>query len=74
MPVPHGTRKQAKNLECGGKSRAVRGSRHRFCAPPRHRTPVQKAASRGIPLAAALVSKFLPRCTHHNDVNYVNDV
>ena len=38
----------------GDKSRAVRGSRHRFCAPLCHRTRALKAASRGIPLAAAL--------------------
>ena len=46
-----------RNLECGDKSRAVRGSRHRFlsalCAETRC-TLAQKAASRGIPLAAAL--------------------
>ena len=45
---------KARNLEYGDKSRAVRGSRHRFCAQPCRRTLAQKAASRGIPLAAAL--------------------
>jgi hypothetical protein len=40
--------------QCGDKSRAVRGSRHRFCAPHcHHRAFAQKAASRGNPLAAA---------------------
>jgi hypothetical protein len=48
-----------RNLECGDKSRAVRGSRHRFlsalCAETHLvLTLAQKAASRGIPLAAAL--------------------
>ena len=40
------------NLECGDKSRAVRGARHRF--PSAFRPVRAKAASRGIPLAAAL--------------------
>ncbi|HOE61305.1 MAG TPA: hypothetical protein PK576_06635 [Kiritimatiellia bacterium] len=46
-----------QNLECGDKSRSVRGSRHRFLSALRAEplcTLAQKAASRGIPLAAAL--------------------
>jgi len=43
-----------RNLECGDKSRAVRGSRHRFPEPAR-----AKAASRGIPLAAALQIRLI---------------
>ena len=43
-----------QNLECGDKSCAVRGSRHRFCTSFCHHTRTLKAASRGIPLAAAL--------------------
>jgi len=33
---------KARNLECGDKSRAVRGSRHRFCAQHCRRTLLKK--------------------------------
>jgi len=63
-----------RNLECGDKSRAVRGSRHRFPSAlraehggvkrrPDEQTLVPpgalKAVSRGIPLAAALQIRSL---------------
>ena len=37
----------------------MRGPQHRFCTPLCHRTPAQKAASRGRPLAAAHQIRFL---------------
>jgi hypothetical protein len=68
-----------QNLECGDKSRAVRGSRHRFCAPPCRCALAPKAASRGIPLAAALqiqssgsrsaVTSVIGRCLSNETTN-----